>query len=105
MVTKGVDTDFNKPASFLRQVPVNDRFYAFELMANATNLTGGVVINPKCEVIDEKGKPVKGLYGAGADCSGLTGFTYFSKLGGSKQMFSVYTGRTSGANAAAYARS
>ena len=105
MVENGEDTEFGKPKQFLHTVPVEDRYYAFELMANATNLTGGIVINPACEVIDENGKPISGLYGAGADCSGLTGFTYFSTLGGAKQSFSIYTGRTAAKSAVRYVSS
>lgn len=102
MVAAGVDEDFGKAAQYLHEVPTDGRMYAFELMANATNLTGGVVINGSCEVITADGEAIPGLYGAGADCSGLTGFIYVSTLGGSKQSFSVYTGRTAVRSAAAY---
>lgn len=103
MAESGVDTDFSKPAKYLRPLPLGDsKYYAFELMANATNLTGGVVVNEKSEVVTPDGKAIGGLYAAGCDASGLTGFTYVSKLGGSKQQFSVWGGRTAAQSAAEY---
>jgi fumarate reductase flavoprotein subunit len=101
MVAAGVDTEFGKPAEYLREVPVDGSFYAFELQPDICSVQGGIVINDRCEVVNAEGVPIPGLYGAGIECS-YTGFYYNDRHGGDNQAFSVFSGRTSARNAIEY---
>jgi fumarate reductase flavoprotein subunit len=104
MVSAGVDTEFNKPVQYLREVPESGPFYAFELQPNICSTQGGIAINEECEIVDRDGVKIPGLYGAGIECS-YTGFYYNDQHGGDNQAFSVFSGRTSAGNALTYARS
>jgi fumarate reductase flavoprotein subunit len=103
MVAAGEDTEFHKPAQYLRAVSEEGPFYAFELQPNMLTTHGGLVVNDQCEVVDSSGTRIDGLYGAGVDCSGYTGFYYNDLHGGCTQAFSVFSGRTAASNALAYA--
>lgn len=105
MVAAGEDTKFHKPVEFMREVPEAGPFYAFELQPNVCFTLGGITINKNCEVVDRDGKRIDGLYGAGIECSGLTGFYYNDLHGGDAQAFSVFSGRTSAQNAVEYSAS
>lgn len=91
-VEKGIDEEFGKDPQYLWEVPQDTRWYAWDLIANQQNCTGGVVINEKCEVVDEVGKPIAGLYAGGADASGLLGFVYPNNYPGTKQSFAMNCG-------------
>jgi fumarate reductase flavoprotein subunit len=97
----GEDTDFGKPAPFLRKVETGP-FYAFELKCNVFCSMGGIRVNPNNQVLDSEFNPIPGLYAAGVDCSGLYGDTYCIDLAGSAQGYAVYSGRNSAKHARTY---
>ncbi|PWY88264.1 FAD dependent oxidoreductase [Aspergillus heteromorphus CBS 117.55] len=63
---------------------------------------GGVVINERSQVLDEQGKPIKGLWAAGEITGGLHGQ---NRLGGSSLLECVVFGRVAGDEAAAFYKS
>ena len=63
----GHDGDFSKNPKFLRPVRKGP-FYAMRVFNAGYTAFGGVKINGHCEVLDEQGMPIRGLYGAG-DCA------------------------------------
>lgn len=101
-VAKGVDEEFGKDPQYLWEVPEDTRWYAWDLLANQQNCTGGVVINAACEVVDEEGKAIPGLYAGGADASGLLGFVYPNNYPGTKQSFSMNCGLRAAESIAEY---
>lgn len=58
---------------------------------------GGVVINDDCQVIDENGNPIEGLYAAGEIVGGIHGV---NRLGGNALVDTVVFGRIAGEKAA-----
>ena len=62
---------------------------------------GGVKINGHCEVLDEQGMPIRGLYGAGdCACGEVWGNPPIGGIGQSNIAFAL--GFASGENAVAY---
>lgn len=93
----GSGTDLAVPKSGglvpLREPP----FYAIRVIAGATFTYGGVRVNPEAEVLDRSGRPIGGLYAAGADCGGVytRGYTGGLSMG-------LAFGRIAGRNASAF---
>ena len=58
---------------------------------------GGIVINPKAEVLNEKGEVISGLFAAGEVTGGVHGA---NRLGGNAVADFVVFGRISGQSAA-----
>jgi tricarballylate dehydrogenase len=77
-------------------------FKAFPVTGGIGFTFAGLKINTRCEVLDLRGKPIKGLYTAGELAGGLF---YFTNFGGSGLTKGAVTGRIAGANAAEYAKS
>jgi len=98
----GADTDFYKPAPFMRKVSEDGPFYAFELQCNVFCTMGGIRVNQQNEVLDAEFNAIPGLYCAGVDCSGLQGTTYCIRLGGGAQGYAVYSGRNSARSSISY---
>jgi len=97
----GEDLDYGKDKAFL--VPVKQPpFYGFHISAVNLNSMGGLRINIKGEVLNDKFEPMSGLYAAGMDVSGFTGETYGMVLPGSCQGIAVNTGRLCAESALAY---
>ncbi|MCR4435515.1 MAG: FAD-dependent oxidoreductase [Clostridiales bacterium] len=99
----GKDLDYGKNPKYLHAVKTGP-FYGFRVKANNLTSCGGIRINENCEALNKDYQPIKGLYVAGMDCDGFTGDTYGLTIPGSAQGYSCYTGRTSGKNAAQYAK-
>lgn len=55
-------------------------FTAVHVVAGITHTIGGVAIDPRARVLDEKGAPVEGLFAAGADAGGISTGGYASGL-------------------------
>lgn len=89
----GEDIDFEKPTNYLQPI-TQGPFYAFELGVGAYCTMGGLRVNRKNEVLDEKGRSITGLYAIGSDASGvLVGDTYGVNVPGSEAGYCVYSGR------------
>ena len=54
---------------------------------------GGLKVTPANEVLDTNYKPIKGLYAAGNDASGLVGDTYGPNMPGTCVGYAFYSGR------------
>ena len=89
----GEDTEFEKPSNYLQSIEKGP-FYAFELGVGAYCTMGGLRVNRKNQVLNEKGQPITGLYAAGSDASGvLVGDTYGVNVPGSEAGYCIYSGR------------
>lgn len=65
----GYDEEFAKNPAFLRSVR-RGKFYAMRVYKGGYQGMGGIKINGKCQVLDNEGRAIKGLYAAGDCCAG-----------------------------------
>lgn len=72
-------------------------YYAIKVTPAVHHTMGGIVINPKAEVLNEKGEAISGLYAAGEVTGGVHGA---NRLGGNAVADFVVFGRISGQSAA-----
>ena len=72
-------------------------YYAIKITPAVHHTMGGIVINPKAEVLNEKGEAISGLYAAGEVTGGVHGA---NRLGGNAVADFVVFGRISGQSAA-----
>ena len=91
--TKGLKINKSNWANKIDKSP----FYAFGVTCGITFTFGGLKINNKCEVLDNKEKPIKGLYAAGEMVGGIF---YLNYPGGSGLMSGSVFGRIAGKYAA-----
>ncbi len=91
---KGKDTEFEKTSNYLQTIEKGS-FYAFELGVGAyCTMVGGLRVNKKNQVLNEKGRIIKGLYAGDSDASGvLIGDTYGVNVPGSEAGYCIYSGR------------
>ena len=89
---KGADEDFGKDPQYIQKVATGP-FYGFELNVGAFCTMGGLKVTPANEVLDTNYKPIKGLYAAGNDASGLVGDTYGPNMPGTCVGYAFYSGR------------
>ena len=99
----GSDERYYKNPDFLLPLETPP-FYGCRVKGSTLNWKGGIRINEYCEVCDEKGTPIPGLYAGGVVCAGFQGESYGYLLPASSQGISLATGRISGAGAAEYAK-
>lgn len=66
------------PVAQLKTAP----FYAVRIRPGITYTMGGIAINDRAEVLDQSGKPMPGLYAAGACTGGLEGGPIAGYIGG-----------------------
>lgn len=95
----GVDTDFGKAKQYL--VPMGEGPY-YAIIAEINNLgsVGGLLVNPKFQVLGEGRVPIKGLYAVGLESEGvLFNDTYVGN--GVGIGYSFTSGRLGGESAAA----
>ena len=59
-------------------------------------------INKYCEVLNDEGYPIEGLYSAGSDANTIYGDSYNFTLPGNTMGFAVNTGRMAGESVAEY---
>jgi fumarate reductase flavoprotein subunit len=101
---KGYDDLFAKNPKYLQPVKL-PKFYAFKVVPIAYGTLGGIKINEKTEVLDQKGEVIPGLYAAGNDGNGIFGnpptYNYIS-TSGSALAFALNSGRIAGENARIY---
>ena len=91
MARAGVDTDFGKKHNLIPIVKAP--FYAFEGDGTICDMTGGLLINSKAQVMDKKGNPIKGLYAAGSMAGGMYGTEYPYINPGFSSATAIATGR------------
>ena len=89
------DTEFNRTsvANPLTAAP----YYAIKITPAVHHTMGGIVINPKAEVLNEKGEVISGLFAAGEVTGGVHGA---NRLGGNAVADFTVFGRIAGQSAA-----
>ena len=93
------DAEFNR-TSFANPLTAAP-YYAIKITPAVHHTMGGIVINPKAEVLNEKGEVISGLFAAGEVTGGVHGA---NRLGGNAVADFVVFGRISGQSAAANAK-
>ena len=78
----GVDTEFGKPAPFLKAVK-NPPFYAFEYVPSAWGTNGGVKVDSHLRVVDSENNAIPGLFAAGVDIGSMYTAPYYDNEGSS----------------------
>lgn len=97
---EGHDDEFSKNPAFLRPV-CKAPFYAMRVFNGGYTAFGGIKINGKCQVLDERGTPIPGLYAAGdCACGEVWGDPPVGGIGQSNIAFAL--GFASGEQAATY---
>ena len=76
----GGGTALGVPVSSTARPPRTGPFYALMVQPSITFTFGGVRTNIKGEALDHDGRPVPGLYAAGADVGGLSNYGYAGGL-------------------------
>lgn len=100
----GYDPLFAKPRKYLLPLK-GPTFFAVRVRTVFLGTLGGIKINHKAEVIDEKGRVIPGLYAAGLDAGGLYGDSYpINVATGLASAFAINSGRIAGKNAAEYVK-
>ncbi|WP_404802786.1 FAD-dependent oxidoreductase [Loigolactobacillus backii] len=97
----GEDQLFGKDPEYLQPLKKGP-YYGFALDNGAFCTMGGLKVTPNNEVLDEQGQLINGLYAVGNDATGLAGDTYGPNMPGTCVGYAFYSGRNSGAHAAAY---
>jgi succinate dehydrogenase/fumarate reductase flavoprotein subunit len=91
----GTDEPLPVPRAGFRAPLAQPPYYAIALMPAITLTYGGLRVSVRLQVLDRAGRPIAGLYAAGADAGG----TYFEQYGGGLAM-ALTLGRVAGAEAA-----
>ena len=89
------DTEFNR-TSFANPLTAAP-YYAIKITPAVHHTMGGIVINPKAEVLNEKGEAISGLFAAGEVTGGVHGA---NRLGGNAVADFTVFGRIAGQSAA-----
>jgi len=99
---KGNDDDFGKDKQYL--VPLrNPPYYAVLSGVNIGGTIGGIMINERMEVVDDKDNPVPGVFASGSITSGWTSCAYTAPgMAGSALSYAMTSGRIAGESAAKY---
>lgn len=96
----GVDTEFGKAKDYLLPMGEQGPYYAVIAEVNNLGSVGGLLVNTKFQVLNDKRVPVKGLYAVGLESEGvLFNDTYVGN--GVGLGYSFTSGRLGGVNAAA----
>ena len=100
--SQGYDESFAKERKYLLPLQ-RAHYYAIKCRAILLDTIGGIRINERMEVLDNKSKPVPGLYAAGVVTSGWESEVYCSDLSASAFGYAINSGRIAGENATHYA--
>lgn len=92
---QGGGTALGVPVSSTARPPITGPFYALMVQPSITFTFGGVRTNNTGEALDYNGRPIPGLYAAGADIGGLSNYGYAGGLAPG-----YITGRWAGSSAA-----
>lgn len=97
----GVDTEFGKGAEYLLSMGNEGPYYAVVAQINNLGSVGGLLVNKKFMVLNDKRTPIKGLYAVGLESEGvLFNDTYVGN--GVGIGYSFTSGRLGGAYAAEF---
>lgn len=91
LASKGEDVDFGKKRNLVPLLKAP--FYAFKGDTTICDMTGGILINNKAQVLDKKGLPIEGLYAAGSMAGGMYGTEYPYIMPGFASATAIATGR------------
>lgn len=98
----GVDNQFGKDSEHMFNMSEGP-YYAFRITANNLCTVGGVRINANLQVVLDDAEngytPIKNLYAAGADASGIYSDHYAHTIEGAAQGWAYNSGRLAGARA------
>ncbi len=98
----GEDVDQFKSSKYLDNL--EGTLYAVKVTPSVfLGTLGGIEINQNCEVLDENGKAITGLYSAGSETSGVYGNSYVYFEGGTLG-YAYNSGRIAGDSAAEYVK-
>lgn len=100
MCAEGWDEVFEKDRNYMQPLEKGP-FYCCKQYIGAYGTLGGVLINHKCEVLDEDSKPIGGLYCVGTDACNIYGDSYNYCLPGNTMGFCINSGRIAGEEASA----
>lgn len=89
------DPDFKRPK--LDHKVNTPKYYAIEIKPAIHYTMGGLKFNEKCQVLNTKGEPIKGLFAAGETTGGVHGA---NRLGGNSMSETITFGRIAGRSAA-----
>ncbi|MEK5415495.1 FAD-dependent oxidoreductase [Paenibacillus sp. FSL L8-0708] len=67
----GVDTEFGKAADYLEPMGEEGPYYAIVAEINNLGSVGGLLVNTKFQVLNDKRTPVKGLFAVGLESEGV----------------------------------
>ena len=96
------DEDFGKQAMYMHPV-AEGPYWLIETADGYYTTCGGIKVNEKIQVLDEKGEVIPGLYAGGSDAGGLYGDSYDVKFApGSQAAWAVNSGRLAMKDAAKY---
>lgn len=97
----GRDDQFYKDPEYL--IPLRGKhFYAIKVYGVFGDAEGPLCASHRCEILDEKGDPIHGLYGAGGIISNLNGRIYTHICAGSRSTFGLVSGQICGEQIPAY---
>lgn len=86
----GTDAEWGKESENMWPIATAP-FYAFRISSGMLNTSGGIRINTNAQVVDDRYKPIAGLYAAGVCTSGWDGEVYGN---GTCQANALFCGRT-----------
>ena len=100
MCAEGTDATFGKNACFMTPVDQGP-FYVFQYQPSAWGTLGGVKVDDKLRVMNDKFETISGLYAAGVDAGSLFTTPYYGNEGAAFGM-SISSGSVAGTEIAEY---
>lgn len=100
---KGEDSLFYKDEKHLVKI-TGPRYYAARFFCDTYGGLGGVKIDHKARVLDEREDPIPGLFAAGNDANTIFGECYPFFMAGNTSGFALNTGRMAGLAASGYCK-
>ncbi len=97
---KGYDEEFYKSHQDLHPITGEGGYLVGKFYSGAYGTVGGVKINENCEVQNDDGQTIPGLYSAGSDANTIYADSYNFTLPGNTMGFAVNSGRIAGSEAA-----
>jgi fumarate reductase flavoprotein subunit len=98
---QGRDEIFTKDKECL--IPLNQPpYYAMRCSVRVGETLGGIKVNERMEILNNKGMPIPGAYVAGVLADGFEPEDYCREVAGTAMGFAINSGRIAGENAAEY---